>query len=80
MLGEQKAARTTKDLQTHGVDFHLVPSCTTDCVATGRYLNDDGEVLDQTNNVNIYTMSYSHSNTTSTEVPATLTLTVTQVA
>jgi hypothetical protein len=43
-------------------------------------LNDDGEVLDITNNINIYTMSYTHSNATTSEKPDTLTLTVTQVA
>lgn len=59
-LGEEKNARTTKDLQGHPVDFHLLPGCTTDCDATGRYLNDDGEVLNQENNVNIYSLSYTH--------------------
>lgn len=52
--------RTTKDLQQNPVDFHLLPECKTDCDATGRYLNDDGEVLDLENNVNIYSLSYSH--------------------
>jgi hypothetical protein len=53
-LGEENKARTTKDLQNHPVDFHLHPSCETDCTAKGMYLNDDGVVLDiYNNNINI---------------------------
>lgn len=79
-LATTNKARTTKDLQQYPVDFHLVPSCTTDCTAEGRYLNDDGVTLDQTNNVNIYSLSYSHSNASETEQPAKLTVTVKQTA
>jgi len=56
-LGSQENARTTKDLQNYPVDFHILPDCMTDaskCSGSGRYLNDDGEVLDLEDNVNLY--------------------------
>lgn len=35
------------ELQNMPVDFHINPSCnTTDCSAEGRYLNDNGWIVD----------------------------------
>jgi hypothetical protein len=74
--------RTTKDLQDHPVDLHLLPDCinTQNCMATGKYLNDDGVVFDQTGNVNIYEFAYHQDNSTTTDPPKTLTFTVTMSA
>lgn len=42
---------TTVDLQGEPVDIHILPTCDlTNCTATGEYINDDGLVLELTNN------------------------------
>jgi len=47
------------------------------CSGKGRYMNDDGEVLDLNDNANFYILGYEHTNSTTTEVPTTLTFSVT---
>jgi len=80
-LGEDETkVRNIKGLQAHPVDMHLLPKCEAGkCTAAGRYLNDDGEVLDQTGNVNIYTLDFSYDGSEGVE-PAAMTFTVTQAA
>jgi hypothetical protein len=53
-----KQFSTSKELQSWSVDFHILGSETTDnkWFASGRYLNDDGTVLNQTGNLNSYTL------------------------
>jgi len=77
-LAAVEEVRTTVDLQSHPVDLHVMPNCGAECQAAGRYLNDDGLVLDTTANQNVYQLTYSHTNATAQEVPALLTLTVTR--
>ena len=57
---ETLGVRTSKDLQDHPVDFHVNPSCANNlCVASGRYLNDDGETLNVDTDRNIYNIAFA---------------------
>lgn len=52
------AQMTTNYLQKNQTDFHILPSCNaTFCVASGTFINDDGNTLDLTQR-NTYTFSY----------------------
>lgn len=52
-------AMTSADLQKQPVDFHVSPTAnTTHFVAMGRYLNDDGVVLNVTGYQNVYGITY----------------------
>ena len=56
---------STFDLQSHPVDFHVLPSCNaTFCVASGDYINDDGLNTALDGNVNVYEMMYAQDVTT----------------
>jgi len=56
----------------------MLPDCINGdkCEGSGRYHNDDGEVLDLVDNSNVYQLGYAHTNTSLTEVPTTLTFSV----
>jgi len=41
------------------VDIHINPLCIVECQAGGRYLNDDGEILDTDGLQNVYTFKYA---------------------
>lgn len=68
---------TTADMQQQPVEFHVLPTCNdTDCTAAGDYLNDDGVILNLTNNRNIYSLAFGFKKGGS---PQTLTFSLTHV-
>jgi len=57
-------AMTSADLQDEPVDFHVSPIANgTHFSAMGRYLNDDGLVLNVTGNQNVYAITYESAKT-----------------
>ena len=66
-LAQNANVTSTFDLQSHPVDFHVLPTCNaTNCVASGKYINDDGVNLNIDGNVNVYLLEYVQDVTTTT--------------
>jgi len=62
--------KTSQDLKDHPMELHILADCDgTNCIANGRYLNDDGLSLNVT--ANEYTLAYAQP------VGGVITLTVT---
>jgi alpha-glucosidase (family GH31 glycosyl hydrolase) len=64
---------TTTAQQSEPIDLYVLPNCNaTFCVSSGSYINDNGEDLDLTNNVNQYDVSYSQD----ISIPSVLTINI----